>query len=382
MKLMPIFNTLITPFKKKKPFVCLSKEIGLSINSNRIFPQQLSLEKIEKVDVVVIANRKNLDQQKIITTFRDCNNNIIERVFEYNGYNLPTVHKLYKSIESFYDVSGRLVQVFENLSPKNVCSLWQKVSTEKQFVDKYANKVHGLSVVKVSTNERTLNDIKTETHSFYNYLSKIGKEKKLKRLILNIEKDDFGVPIIKSTSSYNMDVPIQDEYLAFRAYDADDVKIPLTKYVLRKSGLENLNIKVEKSYSRPKDLSGFFNWKYGRIEYCDEVESKYQAIDTVFHEIHHALQYAIISLFNDFDSKFVEICKKEFKMDKTKELKKIAEEYLMAHKNYVPASKDFDKYYNNMLEKEAREVAKINLAKYFAQGKTISNELSLARFES
>lgn len=379
MRIKPIINTLITPFKKKKPYVLLSKETGLNINSDRFFPEQLSLETAKKVDVVVIANRKNLEQQKIITTFRDDKNNILERVFEYKGYDLPTVHKLYKKIEGCF--FSRLIQTFENLSPKNVCSLWQKVSTEKQFFNK-SNNNKTVSIVKVSTKERTLDDVKTEVHSFARYSSKNGKNNDPKILILNIEKDDFGVPIIKSQSSCNIDWPIQDEYLAFRAYDADDVKIPLTKLILRKLGLENLNIKAEKSYYRPKNLLGSFEWKNGIIKYCDEVESKDKAVNTVFHETHHALQYAIMSLFHDLNSNFANFCKNNFKLNKTRELKKVADEYLIAHTNYVPASEDYDKYYNNLLEKEAREIAKAYLAKYFSQSRRISMEFSLSRLES
>lgn len=389
MILKPIINTIINLFKRKSPYVILSKEIGLNPNSGRIFPEQLSLVEASKIDIVVIGKKNKPNLQKIITTFRDEKNNIIERLFEYKGYDKPSIRKIYKKIEGCSSaVKGRLVQIFEDLNSKGDYRVWQKVGTEKQFLIEFKNKVCGLDKVKVLskasviTKERTINDVKTEVHSFSNYYkSADGQKLEPKMLVLNIEKDVNGVPVIKSTSAYNCYVPMEDEYLAFRAYDNEDIKKNLAKYVIKKFGMEDLNIKIERIYTKKNKDIAAFNWRKGIVEFFNDNQDKIQSVNTIFHEIQHALQYTIMGVWGKFDSKYGKSCEKLYKCEKTRFLKQLADKYFVAHTNYVSPSENFEAYYNNMLEEEARRIAKIYLADYLQKGKKLCWEFHIPRNE-
>ena len=103
---------------KVKPFILLSKETGININSTRrILPEMLSMLKAETVDIVEIGKRDNPEQKIRITTFRNSENEIVELVHEYENIKKPETHRLYRKLPNYGNVSlkGKLIQIFENL---------------------------------------------------------------------------------------------------------------------------------------------------------------------------------------------------------------------------------------------------------------------------
>lgn len=383
MNIKASFSSILSPLKKvSKPYKLISKTTNIKIDSSANLSPRLSIDVAQTADVVVIAKSQNEQMQKKITTFRDVNGKPVEIVFEYLGFDLPTVHKLFKKIETYSLTKGRLIQTFVDLNYKNKTKIWKKISTEQQFVRNLSedNNKKIVTIVKISTEERALADAKKETHTFHRYLPLTqGKSVESKYLKLEIEKDDYGIPhVVDMNHSKNVKIPLDDEYLAFRAYDYEDIKKPITYLALKKNKLLNLDIGVNTSYTLPDDIAGDFSFRTGDIQFNNRVTLKQDLIDTAFHEVHHALQYAIMSLFEKIQTAYGRKCFEKFKCFRSSELRQKADEYFIAHLAYD--NKNPEKYANNLLEMEARTVAHHEVLKYMDKGKDLALQFNIPIF--
>jgi len=357
-----------------KPYKLISKRTGLNPNYIRTLPEQLSTKEAYFVDIIVVASSENTQKQKIITTYKDKNGEIIEKIFEYNGFDKPTIHKIYKNLETYSDnIKAKLIQTVENISKTKGFSAWKKIKTEKQIITKKGNQnIEEITTASVSTNERFINETKNETHTFKKYVFSKNKEGiKTKTLKLETEKNEFGIPIIKNIENINCTTPQNDEYLALRAYDYEDIRIPMAKIALKKLGLENLRIKIDSFLSRDKKIMGSFDHYTGMIKFNHFIDLKLENINTAFHEAKHALQYAIMGIFEKIQTQFGKKCFKEFKGTKTPELNLKAINYFVAHTNYVPSAKNKEEYLTNILEKEAYKAGDLGLNDYIQKGDEI-----------
>lgn len=68
--------------KNIKPYVLVSKQKGIDVNSREALylAERIGLEEAKTVDVVVIAKSDNPEQKKIITTYRDAKNKVVEMI--------------------------------------------------------------------------------------------------------------------------------------------------------------------------------------------------------------------------------------------------------------------------------------------------------------
>ena len=362
--------------KSIKPYVLVSKEKGISITPDRNLPELIGLKEPTCADVVVIAKSNNPQQKKIITTYKDKNNKIIERVYSYEGFDIPETHRLYNDLPNhgYKNLNGRLVQVFENLDRSGKYKAWKKISSEKQYVNTNNNneKTH-VTIAKVSTDERFLNPTSVEQHSLKEYYvpkAHGGTKKTPKSIEFETKKDSDGIPeITKITSTDNVAIPKNDSYLAFRIYDNEDMKVPITRRALKDSHLKGLNIRIEDAYNMKETTSGSFDHNMGIIKFNVKDLLKPEIINTAYHETQHAFQYAVMAITKRFENTpFAKKCLDKFKGKITPSIERDADMYYNAKLNYIQPKQNYQQYRENLLEKEAWEIGDAAEDDYISEG--------------
>lgn len=367
--------------KAVKPYTLLSKIKGISVDAtDRILPETLSMKKASTVDVVEIGKTTNPEQKIRISTFRDINNNIIEKVHEYEGIEKPETHRLYRELPNHedYTLKGRLVQIFENLDTTGRFKAWQKVASEKQYVKSSTAKGNtSVTIAKVTTDERTINPVKHEKHSLTEYYvpkAHGGQKIEPKHIEFETETTD-GIPQITTISaSKDVKIPENDEYLAMRVYDSDSVKIPITQTALKERGLENLDISVTNSYRMDELTNGAFYEDYGRIEFNTKYRDKHKVIETGYHEPEHAYQYYIMGITGKLDTRYGIRCKERFKGTITPQMEYEATLYEQGHKNYVQPEDNYQAYRDNILEQCGREAGSVGIRYYLQKGRELAEQ--------
>lgn len=382
-KLKPIINKFVKPFSretaKTKPYTVVSRELNLSPDAPQVTIIGISSQKAATADKVVIAKTDNPEFQKIITTFRDKNGKIIERIFEYKGFNIPEKIRIYRELVSNLkkDVKGRLIQTFENLSPANRSKIWTKISSEKQFVhtDKFWDKADYVTITRVTTTERDIKPPVEEIHSITEYpvpSSHLYILPQKKSLVFKTKKDSSGIPqITEIISAQNAHVPKNDEYLTLRMYDADDMRKPVTHIALKKSNLDDLNINVEDAYIPNATTKGSFNHETGTINFNFLYRPKSSIVGTAFHEVKHAKQYEFMGRTRMLDTKYTTECLIKHGEETSKEAIKKGRIYYNAHKNYVSGDVNYEQYRANLLEQEAWAEAERGVMEYIRKGEAL-----------
>lgn len=366
-----------------KPFKLLSKETGLNPNSGRFFAERLGMDDAHSVDVVVIAKTDNPEQKTTITTFRDAKNKVIEMIHEYEGQKKPETHRLYSELPNYHRINlkGRLVQVFENLDITGRFKAWKKISSEKQYV-KYNPEIGPthLTTAKVSTAERDIRPTSEETHKLTEYYvpkAHGGISLKPKYIEFTTKKDYSKIPkITKINASDDVQIPKNDEYLAMRIYDSNDIKVPITQTALKEEHIGFLDIPVKDDFRASETNLGSFDSSRGVIYFNYKDTTKKSVIDTAYHESRHAFQYAIEALGGHKDTPYAKKCRKEIDIPKTPELQKLADIYHEADLNYVPAKVDYKAYRANPLESEAWEKGELGVNSYIEKGRPLSNQFT------
>lgn len=378
---MPNISKGITnSIEKIKPYTLVSKETGIDAASGRNLAERISLKDAKTADVVVIAKTDNPEEKKIITTYRDENNNVVEMIFEFIGIKRPEVHRVYTELPDYGDksIKGRLIQVFSNLDVTNKFKAWKKVASEKQYVStKNGEKTH-VTIAKVTTPDRNLGETINETHTITEYAvpKAHGGERKPERyLSMETVKDEYGVPQIKTITTGNgVEIPENDRYLALRMYDSEDVKIPIARIALEENGLKKLKIPIEKdNFTMKETTCGSFNSEKGIISFNYRDKQKRSVIDTGYHEAKHAQQYAIMAVAGKLpNTQYSRKCVSMYNNPVTDLQRKLAEEYHQAHLDYVPPEKNYEQYRQNRLESEAWDAGDEGLENYMANGLNIS----------
>ena len=381
-----VFNQMVKPLRKTqtprvKPYELISKEVGLSADSLKISAERIGIEDAATADIVVIRKTQQPEQQKVITTFRDSSGNIVERVFEYIGINRPEKHRLYRSLHSYFPkkVTGKLVQTFENINTNGKPKAWCKTSSEKFFVNRneFGQKDY-VTIAKVTTDERSIYPIKVHKHSLTQYpvpRVHIGENVHKKNLSFVTKIDEDGIPQIqKIEADKNIMIPIEDEYLAFRMYDSDDMRKPIANYALKKQNLHDLGIRVEDNYYSSEKTTGSFNHDNGVVYYNYRYLTKEEVVDTAFHETAHAKQYEVMGRTKIFGSKYSTDCLLKHGEDNSPVSIEKGKKYYAASKNYVSADENYKEYKDNLLEKEAWAEGEKAVDDYLEQGWELRNE--------
>ena len=387
-KLKPVFHKLISHFERKrpkvKPYTLLSKQTNLPLDSLEITAERIGTQNAVTADKIIIGKTDNHEQQKIITTFRDKKGKIVERIFEYHGFELPEIHRVYTELTSLIkkNITGRLIQTFENLNKSGKPKIWAKISSEKQFVhtDYFTDKKDYVTISRVTTSERNIKPPVEEFHSITEYPVPSAHFCILppeKSLAFKTKKDSSGIPqITEIISSQNINIPKNDEYLALRMYDADDVKKPITNIALKKANLEDLNIRIEDFYTTNKNIKGSFNHEAGVIKFNFKYQPKDSIIDTAFHEVKHAKQYELMGRTKKLKTRYTTNCLVKHGEENSDKAVRKADLYYDAHKNYVSSDVNYNHYRANLLEQEAWEAGERAIRDYLSKGTSLRKQFS------
>ena len=336
-------------------------------------PIRLSKATPYTVDEVLIAKKGKKNPCKKITTFRDSQGNIIERIF--NFHNQPLRNRLYTrkettigeneivnstTVKEFF-LTRRLVDIYKNkqarLNEFNIqTTLWNAGKVQTNHVSE--NISNGEKIVSIST-------------------IKNGKIEHKKAKSLNFIVDENFDVDSKSINTNGVKAPVEDSYLGYRLLTIDDAKEPLTKRFFKDRGVDNLGYTIDTDFV-PEDhsetLCALFN--DGIIQYnkLRKIKSKSDFVSTARHEVEHGWQYYLDARNGGQRGEFLEELGSLHGEIKNKKLKKEADTYTQSLDNYVPYYKDYERYRKNYIEIKANEAGAKAKKEYNEQGKTIRDD--------
>lgn len=345
------------------------------------------------VDEVLIAKKGRTIPCKKITTFKDSNGEITERIFNYSEK--PIRNRVYQRCEHVigdneivqstqikeYFLPRKIVDIYkkfqENLNTFNIQTvLWKKGTVQTNHVsDNINNGEKILSKTTITTASDSGNDF---LHTFVEY-PKIKNGKIERKPVKSLE---FGVD-----KSYNVDYasirangvksPSNDSFLGYRILSVDDVKEPITEKFIKDRGVEGLGYIINTNYlpeNGSETLCGLFydgNIMFNKLH---DFKSKSNFVSTSSHEVEHGWQYYLDARNGGKRGENLEKLGKTYGEITDKKLKKEADVYTQSIDNYVPHYVDYERYRKNYIEIRANKAGAKAKQEYDEQGKTIRED--------
>lgn len=317
----------------------ISKNTGIKIDNQ--FKEVLKYipENAESIDIVKLETNFGASSQRIVS-FKDKAGKLIKRFvskYEDNKLTSKTVNT-YDHFCDNYRTASR--QTYSN--GKKV----QEVREQFGFDSK--NNLLGhtkLTITKDNTNAR-------HEHQIFETFTKKSQDRRF--LETNAQRDSKGRMINKTLRGNieNLDSFKSDPYLYIRNYNDDDFLNAASNYAKKVQQVEGRSINISnKSLSNntlgySRSLPGYKEIKVDVAKHS----SRGELIDTVNHEFRHQYQdelqekQGIINYTLNRDS--AKLSKKENEQ---------ARIFRNARWKYTQPEKNFMKYYNNELEKDARD---------------------------
>lgn len=373
-------------------YYLIGKNIGQKFVKYKGSAQRLSSKKPYSYDEIILGKHGgNIEDISVITTFRDSKGNIIERCFELIGK--PLKNRLYtirentigedKIVKSThikeYSIKRSLFDRFHNYIIKNDdrTLLYTPIKFETHHICTNINtdeKVHSHVI------QSNLTKPQKEIHTFIEYPHIInGKIQDTKKKILEFMVNTINYKVFPySIRTQGTRIPKRDEYLAYRALDIEDAKIPLTLKCMRERKIRDMDIKINLQY-HPKDetdrraislfdsTDGSINFKYNY-----KFKSKQELAKTAKHEVEHAWQFCLHARNTGGDTPWQ--IKRYIKLGpiKSRKMQAEAQKYTDSINNYTPLGEDRQKYRKNYIEIAANRVGKQESIKYAKQRKELS----------
>lgn len=345
------------------------------------------------VDEVLIAKRGKSTPCKKITTFKDSNGKIMERIFNYTGK--PIRNRVYQRQEHVigdneivhstqikeYFLPQQIVDIYkkfqENLNAFNVQTvLWKKGMVQTNHVsDNINNGEKILSKTTITIDPVSYSDF---LHTFVEY-PKIKNGKIERKPVKSLE---FGVD-----GSYNVDYasinvngvksPNNDSFLGYRILGIDDMKEPITEKFMKDRGVANLGYIINTNYlpeNGSETLCGLFydgNIMFNKLH---DFKSKSNFVSTSSHEVEHGWQYYLDARNGGKRGENLEEIGRTYGEITNKKLKKEADVYTKSIDNYVPHYVDYARYRKNYIEIKANKAGAKAKQEYDEQGKIIRED--------
>ena len=345
------------------------------------------------VDEVLIAKKGKSTPCEKITTFKDSNGKITERIFNYIGK--PIRNRVYQRQEHVigdneivhstqikeYFLPQQIVDIYkkfqENLNAFNVQTvLWKKGMVQTNHVsDNINNGEKILSKTTITTDPVSDSDF---LHTFVEY-PKIKNGKIERKPVKSLE---FGVD-----GSYNVDYasinangvksPNNDSFLGYRILGIDDMKEPITEKFMRDRGVANLGYIINTNYlpeNGSETLCGLFydgNIMFNKLH---DFKSKSNFVSTSSHEVEHGWQYYLDARNGGKRGENLEEIGRTYGEITNKKLKKEADVYTKSIDNYVPHYVDYARYRKNYIEIKANKAGAKAKQEYDEQGKIIRED--------
>ncbi len=378
----------------KPTFDLVSRRIGISFVKYKGDAVRLSMQTPAAVDEVVLSLKNNKDLQRKVTTFKDSNGKVIERVFDY--FDKPYRNRLYSRTDNVigqdefvnstttkdYVLDRDAMKYYKGLiqfpNTKRTI-LWTKAKTETNHVSeniKTGEKVH--SQVRINGTSRKGRCYHTFAE-FPHIKNNIVEDTPVKLLSFAVRVKD-NTPVKNSIKSFGVKTPENDSYLGFRALPIEDSKIPFAKRYIRERGLEEMNITINDEYNPLNEtdtrFKAIFTADEGVINYNSDYKfpSKTSLAKTSAHETEHGWHFYLQGRLNGGDTPWQTDMAQKFGKLKEPELIEEAKEYDDAIKNYVPYWKDRNAYLKNKIEQEANRKGDATEYEYDMEGLTIRTD--------
>lgn len=374
----------------KNSYYLLSKREGLSFVKYKKDIIRLSEEIPYRVDEVVIGKKGKIGQEKTITTFRDSNGRIIERIFDYYGkplknevytYNDNVIGKseyVTSKTKQEFSLPKKMIQAYKDMKEifkdNDFIPFWSK---DKVQTDHISQNIDTNETVVSRVVVEATKSIRKNKHSFIEFPhiknDKVETEKP-KSLSFLVNQTNSFIP--GSQVENGVKLPKHDTFLGFRALDIEDTKFPLTKRFIKERKLERVNPLIYTNYS-PKTpgerLVAFYSDVDGSINFNKyyKTKSKSKLVSTIRHEVEHAWQYFLRARHTGgIEQHSMEVAKRFGKI-KDKKQQKEAARYAKSIENYVPYNVDYKKYKKNYIEVRAYKAGNKAKSQYDKQGQEI-----------
>lgn len=339
------------------------------------------------VDEILVGQKSR--PYKKITTFRDSNGEIIERVFNYK--NKPLRNRIYKKSDytigqdeyvtstniKEYTLPRAVVDVYKSYQAQfrklNIqTTLWTTKKTQTNHVAENINNGNKiLSIVKIEKHNNSADEI----HSFTEYPEiSNGKKAETAPKILRFSVNNNNDVIQGSIETKGVLQPEQDSFLGYRALDIDESKEAFTQRFLKERGISKLGYTINTNYipeNNEEKLSALFSDGQISFNRLFKMKSKAKCASTSRHEVEHGWQYYLDARNGGQRGEFLEELGKSHGPITNKKLLKEAQTYTQSLDNYVPYNIDYARYRKNYIEIRANEEGLKAQNQYNQQGKSI-----------
>ncbi len=294
----------------------------------------------ESIDIVKLETNFGASSQRIVS-FKDKAGKLIKRfVSKYENNKLTS--KTINTYDHFYDN-------YRTASRQTYSNGKKVQEVREQFGFDSKNNLLGhtkLTITKDNTNAR-------HEHQVFETFTKKSQDRRF--LETNAQRDSKGHMINKTLRGNieNLDSFKSDPYLYIRNYNDDDFLNAASNYAKNVQQVKDRPINISN-----EQIGGFIYGDSRSLPFEKRVRvdvakhsSKGEVIDTINHELRHQYQdklqekQGIINYTLNRDS--AKLSKKE---------NKLARSFREANKIYT--TKDTNKYYNNLLEVDARDAGK------------------------
>lgn len=318
----------------------VSKNTGIKLDDNFKHVLKNIPKHADSIDVVKLETNFGASSQRIVS-IKDKAGKLIKRIIsKYDGNKLTS-----KTINTYDHTDS----TFRTVSRKTYIDDKMVSEIREQFgLNKDANNLLGhtkLTITKDNTNAR-------HEHQVFETFTKKSQDRRF--LETEAQRDSKGHMINKTLRGNVEDIDSfkSDPYLYIRNYNDNDFLNAASNYAKKVQQVEDRSINISNK-SLSDDALGYSRSLPGYKEIKVDVakhRSKGEVIDTINHELRHQYQdelqekQGIINYTLNRDSAKL-----------SKEENKQARIFRKARRKYVQPEKNFIKYYNNKLEKDARE---------------------------
>ena len=330
------------------------------------------------VDEVILGAKNSKNIKRIITTFRDSDGNIIERVFNYSDK--PFRNRVYTKnysiigedefVTSTHIKEYTLARSLKDTHIQSVLSGYSRILfwTPVKFLTNHLseNIVTGDKIL-TQVMQRNLLKPQNEIHTFTEFPHIIsGRISDAAKKILEFRVNTFNGNSVNPKRIYTQGtkLPQNDSFLGIRALSIDDSKEALTQRFLIERGLKNKRIIIKPDY-KPQDDSeeltkALFDPNDGSVNFLrtHKYKTKSEVCTTARHEVEHGWQYYLHARntkggTSEWEAKIYNLFR-----DLPKSLKKEAQSYTDSISTYVTVAEDREKYRQNFIEIKANEAGK------------------------
>lgn len=356
---------------------------------------RLTLNPPAKVDEVIVALKDNENLKRRITTFRDSQGNIIERNFDY--FDKPYRQRIHTKQPDYIIGNDEYVlsdNVKELELDREVMELYRDIvqlpRTRKDIFWMPTKSVTNHLAINDEKDEKILSQVKIEKtktpgrrkHSFIEYPPiKSGKIQNVPKKVLTFRVNTNSNEVINhSVHTENVQKPVNDKYLAYRAIPITESKKVFTNKAVSDRGLNDAEIKIIEDYNPIDEKDTHFKAKFiqddGEIRFNKDHEftSKGEVVSTSYHEVEHGWQFYLQGRYKRQDNIWQQEIYEKFGELKEPELINEAAEYDKAIENYVPYYVNRVEYNKNLIERKAKQKGADAQNDYEAAQKEISSQ--------